>query len=141
MLNRIKLQALKLENCVMMARAQPHYSQTTAPSKTTFWQKFSAPKWRPAPIIPAPAAAELLHWQSVTWLTSHLDNWRQSPHTSLIDRLGFQGPMGPSTLAPAGSYIDTTKLIQRKGFKCIKPLNIWFYYVIIILIFINTIFD
>ena len=38
--------------------------------------------------------------------------------------LGFLRPMGPSTLAPVGSYIDTTELIERKGFKCIKPLNI-----------------
>ena len=35
--------------------------------------------------------------------------------------LGFQGPMGPSTLAPAGSFIDTPKLIEIKGFKWIKP--------------------
>ena len=35
--------------------------------------------------------------------------------------LGFQGPMGPSTLAPAGSFIDTPKLIEIKSFKWIKP--------------------
>ena len=38
--------------------------------------------------------------------------------------LGFQGPIGPSTLAPAGSYIDTPKLIELKGFKCIKSFNV-----------------
>ena len=31
--------------------------------------------------------------------------------------------MGPSTLAPAGSYINTPKLIEIRGFKCIKPFN------------------
>ena len=35
--------------------------------------------------------------------------------------------MGPSTLAPAGSYIDTSKLIEIKGIKCIKPFNLIIY--------------
>ena len=46
-----------------------------------------------------------------------------SIHESNLRKLGFQGPMGPSTLAPAASYVDTPKLIEIKGFKCIKPFN------------------
>ena len=50
-----------------------------------------------------------------------LVSWEFREEVLLV--LGFQGPMGPSTLAPAGSYIDTPKLIEIKGFKCIKPFN------------------
>ena len=56
-LNRIKLQALKLENCVMMARTQPHYSQTLAPSKTAFWQKFAAPRVETCSHNPCPSCS------------------------------------------------------------------------------------
>ena len=45
--------------------------------------------------------------------------------------------MGPSTLAPAGGYIDTPKLIEIRDFKCIKPFNF-----ILISTFINvTVFN